>query len=800
MICNVNCHQSPQEQLEARQREEAAREARAEQARRHAAWQRAVPGQSAKDLGTQSGDLAEDVTRSAVSVVVARMGVFQRVSTFLPAGFAEAWAAARTAIEIVNAGLPATPSTATSPASAPPEQTQELVRERLVSFYWALISWELTRHRNAVATARNEYLVWRMNQMPLAGTRFADRRPPATAIAPPPPTNEIRSRLALAQAASGAEQWSRVTADFAASTATADLWAAQMLPADAPERQAFDQASALHRRQTELLAAHADAQKIAAVFYPKDELTRQGGQERAVAFPWFFYLYRVPGEAMWVLEDLTAGKKVNTHSDTLDESIERVIRSTHGLRQRRNPPEDLWEQLNSKLRFPEGELHLALPEGGTYRLVTTAETTWAEYLGYAALAVGALAIVLVTAGVATPAAAAWIGADAAALGMASTALGLADLERQGMATGADRARAGLMIAVDLASILALGLGRVAAGAARAGEAATVSARLAGRLYVPVARLSAGLEITQLYVMTDDFVTQYRAIATQPGLTPQQREEAQRRIALFGLASGAVSLWSIRSTLRDAQRFRTISSDELLPPSTRPTGSAADMPASTVAGSAPRTTDLRLGAARMIEGAELDPSLAAGTINVQLRRNRWGLVSEIAVVHGPVPTGARAGAFAADLAHHQQIAALVQRYSGLLGEIRELFERLAAAARGVRRGPVEMELDLAKLEGRIQDRMRRLADLQYRGRLRLDALGKLWHGRSPLARTLRAASWAADRAAQILPDPDVAVVPIVAVHGAQVPWGKVVIDGCRSCRPSACQACFSGSRPCWGLGG
>jgi hypothetical protein len=27
-----------------------------------------------------------------------------------------------------------------------------------------------------------------------------------------------------------------------------------------------------------------------------------------------------------------------------------------------------------------------------------------------------------------------------------------------------------------------------------------------------------------------------------------------------------------------------------------------------------------------------------------------------------------------------------------------------------------------------------------------------------------------------PDPGVAVVPIVAVHGAQVPWGKVVTDG------------------------
>jgi hypothetical protein len=66
--------------------------------------------------------------------------------------------------------------------------------------------------------------------------------------------------------------------------------------------------------------------------------------------------------------------------------------------------------------------------------------------------------------------------------------------------------------------------------------------------------------------------------------------------------------------------------------------------------------------------------------------------------------------------------------------------------------------------------------QYRGRLQLDAVGKLWHGRYPLAPAVRAASWEADQAAQVLPDPGMAVVPIVAVHGAQVPWGKVVIDG------------------------
>jgi len=66
--------------------------------------------------------------------------------------------------------------------------------------------------------------------------------------------------------------------------------------------------------------------------------------------------------------------------------------------------------------------------------------------------------------------------------------------------------------------------------------------------------------------------------------------------------------------------------------------------------------------------------------------------------------------------------------------------------------------------------------QYRGRLQLDGSGRLWHGRHPLAPALRAVSWEADQAAQVLPDPGMAVVPIVAVHGAQVPWGKVVTDG------------------------
>jgi hypothetical protein len=66
--------------------------------------------------------------------------------------------------------------------------------------------------------------------------------------------------------------------------------------------------------------------------------------------------------------------------------------------------------------------------------------------------------------------------------------------------------------------------------------------------------------------------------------------------------------------------------------------------------------------------------------------------------------------------------------------------------------------------------------QYWGRLQLDPSGRLWHGRYPLAPIVRAVEFEADQAAQVLTDPDVVVVPMVAVHGVQVPWGKVVTQG------------------------
>src|SRR5919198_1511715 len=66
--------------------------------------------------------------------------------------------------------------------------------------------------------------------------------------------------------------------------------------------------------------------------------------------------------------------------------------------------------------------------------------------------------------------------------------------------------------------------------------------------------------------------------------------------------------------------------------------------------------------------------------------------------------------------------------------------------------------------------------RYRGRLRLDGYGNLWHGRHLLTTSLRAARWEADQADEVLGVADIDVAAVVAVHGASVPWGGITVDG------------------------
>jgi hypothetical protein len=66
--------------------------------------------------------------------------------------------------------------------------------------------------------------------------------------------------------------------------------------------------------------------------------------------------------------------------------------------------------------------------------------------------------------------------------------------------------------------------------------------------------------------------------------------------------------------------------------------------------------------------------------------------------------------------------------------------------------------------------------RYRGRLRLDRQGMVWHGRRLLVSALRRVLWAADQADEVLAIADIQVAAVVAVHGASVPRGLPQADG------------------------
>ncbi|MEU5952106.1 DUF4157 domain-containing protein [Streptomyces sp. NPDC047525] len=684
---------------ERRERWMRAAEARRRAEERTAAWHASAASQSGGDLASMGTSLREDIDASYFAVVGARQRVLDKAAADLPAGLSTDMAAAAAGVELIS-GILGPDRT----ANVPPD-LQNLVRDRLNAFYWGLRSWETKRYRYAVRFAHDQLMVWKMSQMPIAGSRFADRRPPPDTEPPRPPTAELTNRRTRAQAAADAAQWSTVVDDFARSTTLVDDWAMRMAAEGAPEVQALQQAIGMHKRQVSLAARHPMAIKIPAVFYVRDERESDDlpmgakSSPPAVGHPWFFYLYQEG--ANWVLEDLTAAdKRVNIEEPTLAEAIEIVLRTTHGQDQRKDPPERLWQQLNSRLRFPKGELHLKLPSGNVYVLETTASRSLSDYLGFAAIALGLISLTLLTAGAGTAAGVAAIAA--AGVGIAGTVAGLAELREHGMATKSDWARAGLMIAVDLAGAMTIGLGKIASSAGKAGEFASDGARLAGRLYAPIARLSAALDITQLFVMTDTFVEQYVAIGSQAGLSKDERYQARRRLVLMGLASGALSVWAIRRTIKDI-RERSIRTDELLPGQWMPGRPVAGPPAPPSVPAA----DYRLGRARVNTDPQLVDTLAPGTITIQLHRNKVGLISEIGIVHGPRPKASSAHVWAADLAHHQQIAVYAQRYSGLIGEIRELMERLGAKLAGRPHGPIQAQLDLAKLENRVLDRLRRL---------------------------------------------------------------------------------------------
>src|SRR6185437_13097897 len=101
-------------------------------------------------------------------------------------------------------------------------------------------------------------------------------------------------------------------------------------------------------------------------------------------------------------------------------------------------PDALFKKLNNKLVFPSGMLYWRYPNGVAGQLETTEPWSLSDWLGAIGLSLAALALLLSTAGLATPAVLAGLGIGSAALSVGSTLADLSEKSELGILTQEDK--------------------------------------------------------------------------------------------------------------------------------------------------------------------------------------------------------------------------------------------------------------------------------------------------------------------------------------------------------------------------
>jgi hypothetical protein len=178
-----------------------------------------------------------------------------------------------------------------------------------------------------------------------------------------------------------------------------------------------------------LLDSHPTAKRVNAIFYPEAETKdfRQGGEKSggddwSEGIPLNLYLWHDAEAGEWVLEDFTDiyGRKENRAKGAANAPV----------------PAALFEELDSKLRFPKGALYYRCPDEASYRIMRTTEpTTVADWLRMVAIAGLAVGLAVATMGTSIPAQVVMIGSAVAmagaevASGIEEAGHGMLDTER-----------------------------------------------------------------------------------------------------------------------------------------------------------------------------------------------------------------------------------------------------------------------------------------------------------------------------------------------------------------------------------
>jgi hypothetical protein len=720
----------------------------------HEIWQQSMQAGSAEAITNEGQTVQETADLVEMQVIAARsraLGAAQAAGA-APPDLQVSWQQALMAVENLKVAAPelaqpADPAVVaqagTEPAAELDLELQETARDAIGAFYWGMID---ALERLEAEQAQLQRVDDRREALDIAqdppGYRcqvncHAPNGPTRSYYeAPRPHSPGVIERSGRVETASDLAAWRTVIADFEQThSVDIEFLISETLPRDSAEVTQLELAHRLQERLTTLREEHPTMVRVPAVFYPEDDLQFEQqadgtSQQEAQGYSWYLFVYR-DGDQI-VLKDITSDTIYTNTQGVPDERTCPVFDTPEAWAKHDFPDaamSDLFDQLNTAIRFPVGRLYYRWPGKRDDHLDTTEPWEMSDWLRAIGIAIAAIGLVLMTAGYGTPAAIALVGASL--VSAAATYRAQEEQELQGLE--GNRARMYFDIGVDLLSALTFGVGRIASATTTLGRIAI----FAGRVYAPLVRLNAAANLAQVAVMTSDFATAFEQLGGMPD-GPEKRG-AMARLIMIGLASGALAISSLRGDVDDLIRGarphlnvdvdgRLIRPDVDLPAgTTRTTIDDAPAPGS----STWRRPEVRTG--------EPDPTLGDRSIVINIRRRSDGLVTDVEVVPGRL-------ADPEDIALHHQVAEMVANYGGLQGRIRLAWREIQGLF-GRRRPPIEVELEIWKLEEAVRRRVSILESVGTSRRVRRRAQRELDVIEANLARTRRQAERAAARPVQ-----------------------------------------------------
>ncbi len=293
---------------------------------------------------------------------------------------------------------------------------------------------------------------------------------------------------------------------------------------------------------------HPNARKVNATFYPEAETKdfRQGGEKgrddwsEGIALD--LYLWHDTESGEWVLEDFSTVEehKENRAKGSADSPV----------------PAALFEELNSKLRFPKGALYYRCPDEASYRILRTTEPmTVADWLRTVAIAGLMIGLAVASGGTSIPAQVIMIGSAVAMAG--AEVADMVEESQQGMLT-TER------VVVHSAMIASCILGSTTGALGMLEKVGKLGA-MGGRVARVVAGLQVGADGVCVAVFTKEAFEGLKAAADDPeGVT------FTRLLAFFlQMGMNGLMLYGMKGSMLEAAGAKKLTqAEELLKAETK----------------------------------------------------------------------------------------------------------------------------------------------------------------------------------------------------------------------------------------